>query len=150
MHPQQCYCPKFQHELVSLMQQSRYSLCIDGSNDTGSLKMNPLTVRIFDLTRTKVDTRFLDMCTTSGINSATAESIFSKMSEVLVRHSIPWINCVGVGVDNTSVNMGKSNSIMTRVYRVNPGTYFMGCPYHIAHNTANTGREALRRKLVLT
>ena len=50
--------PEFQHELVSLMQQSPYSLCIDGSNDTGLLKMNPLTVTIFDLTRTKVDTRF--------------------------------------------------------------------------------------------
>ena len=44
--------PEFQHELVSLMQQSPYSLCIDGSNDTGLFKMNPLTVRIFDLTRT--------------------------------------------------------------------------------------------------
>lgn len=107
--------PEFQHELVSLMQQSPYSLRIYGSNGTGLLKMNPLTVRIFDLTRTKVDTRFLDMCTTSGVNSATAESIFSKMNEVLVRHNVPWINCVGVGVDNTSVNMGKSNSIMTRV-----------------------------------
>lgn len=41
--------PEFQCELVSLMQQSPYSLCIDGSNDTGLLKMNPLTVRIFDL-----------------------------------------------------------------------------------------------------
>ena len=33
---------EFQCELISLMQQSPYSLCIDGSNDIGLLKMNPL------------------------------------------------------------------------------------------------------------
>ena len=77
------------------MQQSPYYLCIDGSNDTGLLKMNPHTVRIFDLNRKKVDTRFLDMCMTNGINSATAESIFSKMNEVLIRHNIKlcWSGC---------------------------------------------------------
>ena len=90
--------------------------------------MNPLTVRIFDINRGKVDTRFLDMCTTRGVDAATAEAIFSKMNEVLESHNIPWNNCVGVGVDNASVNIGRRNSIMTRVHHVNPTVYSMGCP----------------------
>ena len=40
--------PEFKAELVTIMQQAPYSLSIDGSNDTGLSKMNPLTVRIFD------------------------------------------------------------------------------------------------------
>ena len=35
-----------------------------------------------------------------------------------------------------SVNIGRHNSIMTRVHQVNPSVYFMGCPCHISHNTA--------------
>ena len=36
-------------ELVSSMKQMPYSLSVDGSNDTGLSKMNPLTVRIYDV-----------------------------------------------------------------------------------------------------
>ena len=51
-------------------------------------------------------------------------------------HSISWNNCVGLGVDNTSVNMGCRNSIKTRVLNMNPAIYIMGCPCHIVHNIA--------------
>ncbi len=71
-----------------------------------------------------------------GLQSGTAASIFTKMDDVLQSNHIPWANCVGAGVDNTSVNLGRSNSIRTRVLQQNPSTYFMGCPCHIVHNTA--------------
>ena len=119
------------------MQKSPYSLAEDGYNDTGLLKRNPLTVRIFDEELKNVDTRFLDMCTTSGVNSATARAIFVKMNSVILSHNISRDNCVGVGVGNASVNIGKHSSIMTRVHSINSDVYFMGCPSHVAHNTAN-------------
>ena len=110
------------------MQHGPYTLSVDGSNDTGLNKMNPLSVRIFDISRGKVDTSFLDMCTTCAVAAATAEAIFGKRNEVLESHKIPWSNCVGVGVDNTSVNIGRRNSIMTRVHQVNP-SYGLSMPY---------------------
>ena len=70
--------PEFLSELIGVMQQSPYALSVDGSNDTGLNKMNPLTVRIFDINCGKVDTRFLDMCTTRGVDAATAEAILAK------------------------------------------------------------------------
>ena len=66
------------------------------------------------------------------------------MNEVLESHNIPWNNCVGVGVDNASVNIGRRNSIIPKVHHVNPTVYFIGCPCHIAHNTANTAAKAFR------
>ena len=48
--------PEFKRELVSKMQNSPYSILIDGSNDTGMEKLNPVTVRIFDMDRERVDT----------------------------------------------------------------------------------------------
>ena len=80
--------------------------------------MNSLTVRIFDEEHKKVDTRFLDICTISGVNAATAQAIFDKMNSVLLSHNISWDNCVGIGADNASVNIGKHNSIMTRVQTI--------------------------------
>ena len=136
--------PLLKSELISVMLEKPFSLCIDGSSDTDLQKMNPITVRIFDLNSCKVGMRFLDMCTTSGTNAATAEAIFEKMDSVLVSHSIPWANCVGVGVDSTSVNIGRHNSIMTRVQDVNPAIYFIKCPCHIAHNAACYAASAFR------
>ena len=80
--------------------------------------------------------------TTTEPTGATAEAIFSKMYQVLSSCVIPWGNCVGFGVDNASVNMGKHNSIKSRIKQVSSSIYFMGCPCHIAHNTAGVVAEA--------
>ena len=55
------------------------------------------------------------ICLYSGADAATAAGIFTKMDAVLQQDDISWENCVGVSVDNTSVNLGKRNSIFTRV-----------------------------------
>ena len=58
--------PYFRDSLVTAMKSSPFALAIDGSNDNGMEKMNPLTVRIFDLQNKRVVTNLLDMCLTSG------------------------------------------------------------------------------------
>ena len=55
------------------MKESPFSACIDESSDNGVQKINPLTIRIFDVNRGQVATQFLDMCM---VSSSTAESIF--------------------------------------------------------------------------
>ena len=119
------------------MQNSPFSLLVDGSNDTGLEKLNPLTVKIFDATNRQVCTGLLDMCTTSGPNCGTALAIFNKINSVLEQYNIPWERCVSFGVDNTSVNLGKHHSIMTLVHGKNSECYFMGCPCHLVHNIAS-------------
>ena len=126
--------PSTQEDLVSTMKYQPYYLAIDGSSDNNLEKMNLLTVRVFNINTHKVEGRFLDMCSTTA---STAQAIYDKMNEVLNKHDIPWANCVGMSVDNTSVNVGKHNSIKTRVEDANDTVYFMGCPCHILHNTAS-------------
>ena len=125
--------PSYQQVLINSMKSGPYAIATDGSNDNGVEKMNPLTVQIISADNGKVHTQFLDMCMSS---QSTAESIFSNMQDTLQKHGIPWINCVGIAVDNTSVNMGCRNSIKTRMKEVNPAVYVMGCPCHIVHNIA--------------
>ena len=43
--------PVFKGELISKMQSGPYSILIDGLNDMGLDKLNPITVRIFDIDR---------------------------------------------------------------------------------------------------
>ena len=58
--------PAFKEELIESMKIHPFSISIDGSNNTGLLKMNPLTVRIFDANQDRVITRFLDMCSAAS------------------------------------------------------------------------------------
>ena len=90
---------------MSVMKSEPFSIAVGGSNDTGLEKMNLLTVRLFDVNQGMVVTHFLDMCLTTGQESGTAESIFNRMDEMLQISEIPWANCVGAGVDITSVNL---------------------------------------------
>ena len=50
--------------------------------------------------------------------------------------------CVAFSVYNTSVNLGRRNSIKTRVLQENPSTYFVGYPCHMVHNTATKAAES--------
>ena len=82
------------------------------------------------------------MCCTSGTECGLASTIFNQTDTKMAEHAIPWSNCVGFSVDNTSVNMRAHNSILSRALGKNPLCYFMGCPCHIIHNTAHKGSEA--------
>ena len=59
--------PYFKSELVKRMICSPYCIAIDGSNDAGLSKMNPMTVRFFYEETGTVTTQLLDMCLTSGM-----------------------------------------------------------------------------------
>jgi len=62
--------------------------------------------------------------------------IFHSIESALKKHSIPWTSCFGFAVDNTSIYVDIHNSIKTRALSKNPYIYFMGYPYHMAHNSA--------------
>ena len=131
--------PSLLSELVEKKKIGAFSLMVDGSNDSGLEKMNPLTVRIFD--RNSINTYFLDMC---PMASSTAEGIFTGMNSRLAKLlgiENPWMNCTAVGVDNTSVNIGVRNSLKVCVQARNPSIYFNGCPCHIIHNAGQKGAE---------
>ena len=130
--------PFFQKSLVEKMIQGPYALAIDGSSDNGLEKMYPLTVHIFDVNG-GVATQFLDMCCSS---LSTAEGIFTTMKQAIEKHGVSLMNCIGISLDNTSVNMGCRKSIKTLLMKENPSVYVMGCPCHIVHNTVGKAGAA--------
>lgn len=141
--------PHFESVLVAHMKEYPFALAIDGSNDNGLQKMNPLTIRIFDYDSGLVSTKFLDMCLTSGSDAGTANKIFQAMEDALTSRNIPWKNCIGLSVDNTSVNMGIHSSIKSRALQRNASVYIMGCPCHIIHNTGQKAAQAFCQVSVL-
>ena len=68
------------------MKNVPYSLAVDDSSDNGLQKMNPLTVRIFDVKRGRVATQLLDMCLASGWDGGTAAAIFEKIDEKMTEN----------------------------------------------------------------
>ena len=45
------------------MKEGPYTLCTDGSNDEGLIKLKPLLVRVFNINEGKIVSQLLDMCT---------------------------------------------------------------------------------------
>ena len=131
--------PHLIDELVIAMKQQPYSLSVDASNDTGLSKMNPVTVRIFDVSRKTVSQKFLDLCLTRGVDASKAKEIFDAIQNTLEKYEIPWDTCIAF---DTNSNIGAKNSIKSRVTAVNPSVYFVGCPCHIIHNASQKSTEA--------
>ena len=47
------------------------------------------------------------MCSTSGENASTAETLFQTLNNSLEKDGISWSKCVSFGVDNCNTNIGK-------------------------------------------
>lgn len=74
--------------------------------------MNPVTIRIFDINRSKmVTSHFYDMCVTSGVDGGKAATIFYVMDQKFTKDGMPWLNAISLSVDNTNAMIGRNNSI---------------------------------------
>ena len=103
------------------MKRELYSSWTDGLSDQELLKMNPLLVLDFDVEKEKVISQLIYMGT---CKLSIAEALFGNMHKIILEAGVSWENCVAVGVDNTAVNIGRRNSIMTRVKKQNSSRFF--------------------------
>lgn len=53
--------PHFKKALVNALKMQPFSIAIDGSNNTGLEKMNPMTVRLYDVNWRNIVTHFFDI-----------------------------------------------------------------------------------------
>ena len=67
-------------------------MAMDGSNDTDLKKMNPITVKYYDVNRSKVVTGFLDMGVTTGVDAAIAETMFKAVEDCMDKNELSWNN----------------------------------------------------------
>ena len=129
------------------MKEEPYSLSVDASSDTALSKMNPLTVRIYDVNRQVDSQKFLDLCLATGVDASKPKEIFEAIDNTLERDEIPLDHCVAFGVDNTNSNIGAKNAVKSRVTQVNPSIYFVGCPCHIIYNAVQKAAETFKVEL---
>ena len=117
----------------------------DWSNDeSGTKKMNPVLIRLFDDNKGKVPSQLLNM---GACKEGTTEVLFHDIASILRENKVDWENCTAAGLDNTMVNVGKKNSIRTRVLAKNKNIFINGCTCHIIHNTANKAAERFSRSV---
>ena len=135
--------PQCHKYIIEHCQTHPYSVGTDGSNDTGVAKMNPVSIRLFDINRSKtVTNHFFDMCLTKGEDGAKAYKIFEAIEETFTRDSMLWTNCVSLSIDNTNTMIGANNSVASRFLEMNPELFVAGCPCHLAHIAASHANDA--------
>ena len=105
--------------------------------------MNPVTIRIFDINRSKmVTSHFYDMCVTSGVDGGKAATIFDAMDQKFTKDGMPWLNAISVSVDNTNAMIRRNNSIASRCKTKNQSIFISGCPCHLAHLAATAANDS--------
>ena len=129
--------PDMQSILIEQMKTSCYSIATDGSNDQALQKMNPVTVRLYEINHHKVVTKFYDMCPST---SSTAVEIFTAINTAMMKSNITWDNCISLAVDNTSANVGRNNSVIVEARKKNEHITLIGC--YIVHNAVSKARKA--------
>ena len=107
---------------------------LDGSNNTGVLKMFPVTVCVFDIYHQRTMTKMFDMNLMERRDASTGAEMFSSVDKLFIKHSISWDFVTAFGVDNTNANIGEHNSLKSRVLGKNHNIFIAGCPCHILHN----------------
>ena len=109
--------------------------------------MNPICVNIFDANNSSaVQTKFYDMCITTGVDCSRSETLFNAIKDKFVKDDIPWQNVFSVGLDNTSANIGIRNSVKSRILQKNPDFLIAGCNCHLAHLAASKGGAAYHKQ----
>ena len=83
-----CVGDQFHFGLIVDLENLPFNLMLDGSNDTGVLKMFPVTVRIFDINHQRIMTKFSDMNLMVGRDASTAAEMFSSVDKLLIKHGI--------------------------------------------------------------
>ena len=137
--------PELQKNLINQMKKDCYSISTDGSNDQGLKKMNPVTVRLFDINQHMVVNQFVEMYLSS---SSDADGIFAAIDKAFANNGILWDKCISLGFDNTSVNIGKHHSLITNARQKNDEIILMGCPCHMAHDTARHATKAFEKFVI--
>ena len=103
--------------------------------------MNVACALIFDGKCSKqVEFNFFDMCSTTGENASTADTLFQSIQDALNQDDVSWYNCVSI--ENCNTNIGAKNSIKTRISAKDKCCFIAGCSCHLAHLAAGKGDKA--------
>ena len=112
--------------------------------------MNPVTVRLFDIRRSKkVTNHFLDMCVTEGEGGSTAACIFKSIETKFDEFELPWSMCISLSVDNTNSMIGVRNSVASRFLQKDAEIFISGCPCHLAHIAASNAHDGFCKTMKL-
>ena len=125
--------PHLRDELVTAMKEEPYFLSVDAYSNIGLSKLNPLTVRIYDVNQQVVSQIFLDLSLTTGVDASKTKDIFKAINNTLEKYEKPCDHCVAFGIYNINSNIGAKSSIKSRITQVNLSTLFCWVP--LPHNS---------------
>ena len=134
--------PALKSSLLDIMKEQPYAVVNDATSDPGLKKMNAVYCQIFDIIKSKrVEFQFYDMCAASGQLCWKARTLFEAIDGTLTKDGLDW-DIVGVGLDNTNANIGKKNSIKSRIHEKKASCFIADCNCHLSHLAADRGDSA--------
>ena len=103
--------PEMEKDWLNDVHGSFYSLIIDVSTDITTQKQLCLVIPYFSQQMNKIITSFLGLIV---LESSTADSIFTTLSQFLESLNLPLKDCIGLATDGCNTMCGRVNSVVTR------------------------------------
>ena len=85
------------------------------------------------------------MCLSSSSN---ADGTFAAVDKAFANNGILSDKCISLGVNNTSFNIHKHHSLITKTKEKNDEIILMGCPCYMAHNATHHATKAFEKFVI--
>lgn len=125
-------------ELVEDIGDSKYSLIVDESTDTGVCKYLCMCVKYFSRSKNKMITDYLGIIL---LESATADLVYEGVTKYLEEIGLKISNIIGLGTDGGTNLCAKYNSLYAYLKKRNPAIQLNRCVCHSVDNCASKASE---------
>ncbi|XP_046805877.1 uncharacterized protein LOC124419648 [Lucilia cuprina] len=132
--------------LITKLKTNKFSVLINESTDVALKKSMCVLVRYFDDEEEKTFVKLLDLIPVDI--DCTAEAIYSKFKECILKNNIPFENIIGLCCDGAHVMVGRNNSFTSRLLKDNENIITVKCICHSAAIIANKACLMLPRTMM--
>lgn len=132
--------PCFLAELISDIDNSKYSLILDEFTDVSSLKYLCIMIRYFSKKKEKIITNYLGII---KITEATAQKLFLILTSFLKSINLELENLIAIGTDGANNMCGSQNSLCTLLKSKIHNLVLVKCVCHSFNLCASKAVECL-------
>nr|XP_033339071.1 uncharacterized protein LOC117227703 isoform X2 [Megalopta genalis] len=128
---------------IEILKNKYFSIIVDESTDISDTKNLCILVRYVNNGAIRID-----LLEYLRIKDGTTENLFKCLQYVLEKNSLNINNVVGICMDNTSVIIGKHESLVSRVLAINKEVAVFPCTCHSVHLIAYDATEHIPKYII--
>lgn len=127
----------FQHELISDLKKTHFSLNIDEATSNNKMRVLSVLVSYYNNSQQEVVTRHLKSISLVFVN---AESLYNSIVHMFEEFDLHWTNLMSILMDSCAVMRGSKSGLETRI-RANKAPHLLDVDDDSCHHVHNASQK---------